>query len=112
MSLHIHRTHTQEETRNTDFSRLVPDFATVTATLQGELSLVLLEGKVATNNVFQIWDDKTKLGELVLLSNDKIRLPFQLPPLDTGHRYNNCVIHDRSRDEARVGLDIGALSQG
>ncbi|KAF9089120.1 hypothetical protein BGX27_002551, partial [Mortierella sp. AM989] len=65
-------THTQEETRNMDFSRLVPDFATVTATLQGELSLVLLEGKVATNKVFQIWDDKTKLGQEMKLALDSI----------------------------------------
>ncbi|KAI8595526.1 hypothetical protein EDD21DRAFT_391000 [Dissophora ornata] len=72
MPLHIHRTHTQEETRNMDFSRLVPDFATVTATLQGELSLVLLEGKVATNKVFQIWDDKTKLGQEMKLALDSI----------------------------------------
>jgi len=63
MHLHAHRTHTQEETLNTGFSRLVPDFAIVTVTLQKELSSALLEGKVATNKVFQIWDDRTILGK-------------------------------------------------
>ncbi|KAK3814023.1 MAG: hypothetical protein J3Q66DRAFT_345451 [Benniella sp.] len=67
-------THTQEETLNVDFSRLVPDFATVTATLQGELSLVLLEGKAESNRVFQIWDDKTKLGQEMKLALDSILL--------------------------------------
>lgn len=61
-----------------DFSRLIPDFATVTATLQGEMSLVLLEGKVENNRVFQIWDDKTKLGKRALLLNDKTGPSFRL----------------------------------
>lgn len=67
-------THTHEEIRNANFNLLVPDFATVTATLQGELSLVLLEGKVAANKAFQIWDDKTKLGQEMKLALDSILL--------------------------------------
>ncbi|KAF9999636.1 hypothetical protein BGZ65_005038, partial [Modicella reniformis] len=58
-------THTQEETRKLDFSRLVPDFATVTATLQGELSLVLLEGKVAENKGQEM---KLALDSILVLS--------------------------------------------
>ncbi|KAG0353695.1 hypothetical protein BGZ54_002092 [Gamsiella multidivaricata] len=65
-------TQTQEETRNTDSSLLVPDFATVTVTKQGEVSLVLLEGKVASNKGFQIWDDRTKLGQGMKLALDSI----------------------------------------
>lgn len=72
VSFHIHRTQTQEETRNTDSNRLIPDFATVTETKQGELSLVLLEGKVASNKGFQIWDDGTKIGQELKLALDSI----------------------------------------
>ncbi|KAF9994778.1 hypothetical protein BGZ79_000418 [Entomortierella chlamydospora] len=59
------RTQTQEDTRNADSDLLVPDFSTTTMAQKRELSLALLEGKVASNRVFQIWDDKTKLEPLV-----------------------------------------------
>jgi hypothetical protein len=92
-----------------DFNRLVPDFATVTATLQGELSLVLLEGKVAENKSFQIWDDKTKLGKCALLLNEKMRLSFWLPLLDTD--ISNCIF--MIGQEMKLALDsILVLSPG
>ncbi|KAG0296761.1 hypothetical protein BGZ96_008621 [Linnemannia gamsii] len=63
---------TQEDTRNTDTDRLVPDFTMVTMANKRQLSLLLMEGKVKSNKCFQIWDDRTKLGQEMKLSLDSI----------------------------------------
>jgi hypothetical protein len=55
-----------------DSDLLVPDFATMTAARRRQLSVVLLEGKVVSNKVCQIWDDKTKLGQELKLALDSI----------------------------------------
>lgn len=68
------RTRTQQETRTEDSDLLVPDFACTTKARHRELSVVLLEGKVASNTTFQIWDDKTKLGQEMRLALDSILL--------------------------------------
>ncbi|KAF9343636.1 hypothetical protein BGX26_005432, partial [Mortierella sp. AD094] len=62
------------ETRNEDSDLLVPDFASTTKARHRDLSIVLLEGKVASNTTFQIWDDKTKLGQEMRLALDSILL--------------------------------------
>ncbi|KAF9536618.1 hypothetical protein EC957_010309, partial [Mortierella hygrophila] len=68
----LETTQTQQETRNVDSDLLVPDFATMTAARRRQLSVVLLEGKVVSNKVCQIWDDKTKLGQELKLALDSI----------------------------------------
>ncbi|KAF9088852.1 hypothetical protein BGX27_002621 [Mortierella sp. AM989] len=68
----VHRTQTQEDTRNVDSDLLVPDFSTITVVERRELSVVLLEGKVASNKVFQIWEDRTKLGMEMKMALDSI----------------------------------------
>ncbi|KAF9083726.1 hypothetical protein BGX29_002936, partial [Mortierella sp. GBA35] len=69
---HEKLTLTQEDTRNADSDRLVPDFTTVTMANKRQLSLLLMEGKVESNRCFQIWDDKTKLGQEMKLAMDCI----------------------------------------
>ncbi|KAG0318875.1 hypothetical protein BGZ99_005391 [Dissophora globulifera] len=65
-------TQIQQDTRNADYDLLVPDYSTITLAGRRELSVVLLEGKVASNRTFQIWDDRTKLGQEMKLALDSI----------------------------------------
>ncbi|KAF9095577.1 hypothetical protein BGX27_001255, partial [Mortierella sp. AM989] len=65
-------TQSQNETRDADSDLLIPDFSTRSVAQKRELSMVLLEGKVATNKVIQIWDDRTKLGQEMKLALDSI----------------------------------------
>jgi hypothetical protein len=52
----------------------VPDFASTTKARHRDLTIVLLEGKVASNKTIQMWDDKTKLGQEMRLALDSILL--------------------------------------
>ncbi|KAF9090898.1 hypothetical protein BGX27_002135 [Mortierella sp. AM989] len=63
----------QDDTRNTESSLLVPDYATTTHVREQQLYLVLLEGKTDRNlGHGQIWDDKTKLGHEMKAALDSI----------------------------------------
>ncbi|KAF9919557.1 hypothetical protein BGZ65_012030, partial [Modicella reniformis] len=44
----------------------------MTVTNKRQLSVVLLEGKIDSNKTFQIWDNKTKLGQEMKLALDSI----------------------------------------
>ncbi|KAF9925601.1 hypothetical protein FBU30_004654 [Linnemannia zychae] len=65
-------TQPQNETRDEDSSLLIIDFSATTSAQKSELSLQLLEGKIASNKAFQIWDDRTKLGQEMKLALDSI----------------------------------------
>ncbi|KAG0047784.1 hypothetical protein BGZ83_007218 [Gryganskiella cystojenkinii] len=68
-------TPTQDETRGSECSRLVPDYATTTQVGEQNLSVVLLEAKIVGNmGHCQIWDDQTKLGQEMKLALDSILL--------------------------------------
>ncbi|KAF9303850.1 hypothetical protein BGZ74_002910 [Mortierella antarctica] len=56
-------TQTQDDTRDSDSDLPVPNFTMMTVASKRQLSVVLLEGKVHSNRTFQIWDNKTMLGQ-------------------------------------------------
>ncbi|KAF9406256.1 hypothetical protein BGZ94_003184, partial [Podila epigama] len=99
-------TQTQEETRDPDSDVLVPDFATVTVAYKRKLSVVLLEGKVDSNRVFQIWDDKTKLGQELKLSLDSI---LTLLPSENVSVIGILVREPVNRQSRVVNIRSGAL---
>ena len=59
---------------------LIPDYATTTQVGKQQVSVVLLEGKIARNaGLCQIWDDLTKLGQEMKVALDSI---LKLQPED------------------------------
>ncbi|KAG0014737.1 hypothetical protein BGZ80_010250 [Entomortierella chlamydospora] len=63
---------TQEDAFEKGADRLVPDFSTVTVANKRQLPLLLVEGKVESNRCYQIWDDRTKLGQEMKLALDSV----------------------------------------
>ncbi|KAF9971878.1 hypothetical protein BGZ73_005072 [Actinomortierella ambigua] len=62
-------TATQDDTRDQDSDLVIPDYTTTTQVGKHQVSVVLLEGKVAGNTgSCQIWDDLTKLGQEMKLA--------------------------------------------
>ncbi|KAG0207779.1 hypothetical protein B0O80DRAFT_40861 [Mortierella sp. GBAus27b] len=72
-------TTTQDDTRDSKASLLIPGYATTTVVGKQQVSVVLLEGKTARNRTWQIWDDLTKLGQKMKLELDSI---LKLEPED------------------------------
>ncbi|KAF9198111.1 hypothetical protein BGZ49_001177 [Haplosporangium sp. Z 27] len=97
-------TQTQNETRNEDSSLLIPDFSATTSAQKRELSLLLLEGKIASNKTFQIWDDRTKLGQEMKLALDSI---LKLLPKD-----DVCVIGILVKEPLVEFFSMAVLSEG
>ncbi|KAF9424154.1 hypothetical protein BGZ76_003551, partial [Entomortierella beljakovae] len=63
----------QDDTRSSESSQLVPDYATTTQVGEQQLSILLLEGKIARNaGLGQTWDDQTKLGQEMKAAMDSI----------------------------------------
>ncbi|KAG0339834.1 hypothetical protein BG000_001231 [Podila horticola] len=66
-------TPTQDDTRGSESNLLIPDYATTTQVGKQQVSVVLLEGKIAKNiGLCQIWDDLTKLGQELKMALDSI----------------------------------------
>ncbi|KAF9323776.1 hypothetical protein BG006_001161 [Podila minutissima] len=73
-------TPTQDDTRGSESNLLIPDYATTTQVGKQQVSVVLLEGKIAKNTgLCQIWDDLTKLGQELKMALDSI---LKLQPED------------------------------
>ncbi|KAG0069666.1 hypothetical protein BGZ90_000128 [Linnemannia elongata] len=63
----------QDETRGPESSLLIPDYALTTQVGKQQVSVLLLEGKIARNTgQGQIWDDLTKLGQEMKAALDSI----------------------------------------
>ncbi|KAF9118220.1 hypothetical protein BGW39_001375 [Mortierella sp. 14UC] len=68
----------QDETRGAESNLLIPDYAITTQVGKQQISVLLLEGKIARNTgQGQIWDDLTKLGHEMKAALDSI---VQLQP--------------------------------
>ncbi|KAG0299675.1 hypothetical protein BGZ98_009860, partial [Dissophora globulifera] len=66
-------TPTQDDTRGSESNLLIPDYATTTQIGKQQLSVLLVEGKIAKNKgLGQIWDDLTKLGQEMKAALDSI----------------------------------------
>ncbi|KAG0354841.1 hypothetical protein BG005_006171 [Podila minutissima] len=66
-------TPTQDDTRGSESNLLIPDYATTTQVGKQQVSVVLLEGKIAKNaGRCQMWDDLTKLGQELKMALDSI----------------------------------------
>ncbi|KAF9301824.1 hypothetical protein BGZ74_006226 [Mortierella antarctica] len=67
-------TPTQDDTRGSESNLLIPDYATTTQVGKQQVSVVLLEGKIAKNaGRCQMWDDLTKLGQELKMALDSIQ---------------------------------------
>ncbi|KAI8595476.1 hypothetical protein EDD21DRAFT_39106 [Dissophora ornata] len=70
----------QDETRGSESNLLIPDYAITTQVGKQQVSVMLLEGKIAENAGHgQIWDDQTKLGQEMKMALDTI---LKLQPED------------------------------
>ncbi|KAF9434241.1 hypothetical protein BGZ76_008331 [Entomortierella beljakovae] len=66
-------TPTQDDTKNTESSTLIPDYGTATLIGNRRYFVLLLEGKIAGNTgSHQMWDDLSKLGNEMKLALDSI----------------------------------------
>ncbi|KAG0077695.1 hypothetical protein BGZ92_001820 [Podila epicladia] len=73
-------TPTQDDTRGSELNLLIPDYATTTQVGKQQVSVMLLEGKIARNaGLCQIWDDQSKLGMEMKAALDSI---LKLQPED------------------------------
>ncbi|KAG9061641.1 hypothetical protein KI688_007222 [Linnemannia hyalina] len=73
-------TPTQDDTKGSESNLLIPDYSTTTQVGKQQVSIVLLEGKIAKNSgLSQIWDDLTKLGQEMKAALDSI---LKLQPED------------------------------
>ncbi|KAG0040504.1 hypothetical protein BGZ83_002527, partial [Gryganskiella cystojenkinii] len=64
---------TENDTRSSISSLLIPDYATTAQVGEQQLFVILLEGKIARNTgVCQVWDDLTKLGQEMKVALDSI----------------------------------------
>ncbi|KAF9542685.1 hypothetical protein EC957_001740 [Mortierella hygrophila] len=71
---------TQDDTKGSESNLLIPDYSTTTQVGKQQVSIVLLEGKIAKNSgLSQIWDDLTKLGQEMKAALDSI---LKLQPED------------------------------
>ncbi|KAF9418274.1 hypothetical protein BGZ76_004431 [Entomortierella beljakovae] len=63
----------QDDTRGSESSLLIPDYATTTQVGEQQLFIMLLEGKIARNTgIGQNWDGQTKLGQEMKAALDSI----------------------------------------
>ncbi|KAF8920967.1 hypothetical protein BGZ58_004173, partial [Dissophora ornata] len=70
----------QDDTRSSESTLLIPDYATTTQVGDRQLFIVLLEGKIARNSgIGQNWDDLSKLGHELKAALDSI---LKLEPED------------------------------